>query len=320
MTWLASSVIGRRAQLGRFLLGTGGIGGIAVSTGPGIGLSDEQGFELIDRAVGHGFTVLDTADVYTGGNSERVVGLWSREHQDAAVLIQTKTGVTAAGPNLSPERVRRQLEHSIAVLGRVDLFIAHRVDPNTPWEKSLPVFADAVERGEIKAYGLSNVDEAALAAALETADRLALPRPELIQNQYSLLARGDDATVLPIVQSENLAYTPFSPLANGLLAGRYSNGERPVSGDRASTASAASQFFDDVDAMARVREFDQLAAANGVTPAGLALAWLVNHPVVTAPIVAPSKEPQWAAIYEAERLRWSDELAAALDALFVGDR
>jgi len=84
---------------------------------------------FIDRAVEEGFKVLDTADMYTGGNSERVVGTWNRTHPDAGIFIQTKTGITPDGPDLSPDRVARQLEHSIAVLGRVDLYVAHQVEP-----------------------------------------------------------------------------------------------------------------------------------------------------------------------------------------------
>ncbi|GAA4166409.1 aldo/keto reductase [Gryllotalpicola daejeonensis] len=316
MTWIASSATERRAQLGRFLLGTGGIGGIAVATGPGLGLDEAAGLALIDRAVAEGVKVIDTADVYTGGESERVVGVWNRSHPDADVLIQTKTGMTAAGPNLNPERIGRQLQHSIDVIGRVDLYVAHTVDPNTPWAESLPVFSDAVERGTIKAYGLSNVDGPTLAAALETADRLGLARPEVVQNQYSLLARADDAEVLPIVASEGLAYTPFSPLANGLLAGRYSNGERPQTGDRASVASSAAPFLDYETAMAKVRAFDELAAAHAVSQAALAMAWLFHHPLVTAPIVGVSKEHHWAGILDGLALDWNEKLAAEVEAIF----
>lgn len=239
MTWIADSSQGRREQLGTFLLGAGGIGGIAGATGPGLGLSDTEGLALLDRAVDEGIKVVDTADMYTGGNSERVVGAWNRAHPDAGVFIQTKTGITPDGPDLSPDRVARQLEHSIAVLGRVDLYVAHQVDPDTLWSASLPVFSGAVENGTIRAYGLSNVDAQTLTAALETADRLGLVRPELVQNQHSLIARGDDKDMVPLVHSEGLVYTPFSPPANGLLAGRYSKGERPVTGSRASIASGS---------------------------------------------------------------------------------
>ncbi|MBY8879941.1 aldo/keto reductase [Actinacidiphila acidipaludis] len=316
MTWIASSPQERRAQLGRFVLGTGNIGGVSTQTGPGLGLSDAEGLRLIDRAVAEGFAVIDTADIYTGGNSERVVGVWNAAHPDSGMLVQSKTGFTSGGPDLSPERVERQLQHSIDTLGRVDLYFAHTVDPKTPWSESLPVFSAAVESGRIRAYGLSNVDRAALESALETADRLGLVRPELIQNSYSLIVRDDDLTVLPIVQAEGLAYSPYSPLANGILAGRYSRGEQPEKGSRASTGRRTDEFLGDPGLMARVAEFDRLAADNGVTPAGLALAWLVNHPVVAAPVIGVSKESQWQGVHEAQSLPWTAELAARLDELF----
>ncbi|WP_436535942.1 aldo/keto reductase [Actinoplanes sp. HUAS TT8] len=316
MTWIGSTAAERRTQIGRFVLGAGGLGGIAGITGPGIGLSETDGHRLVDRAIGEGFKILDTADIYAGGASERILGAWNRAHPGASVLIQSKTGVTPDGPDLSPERIRRQLDHSIEVLGRVDLYLAHQVDPGTPWSESLPVFSSAVEKGTIRAYGLSNVDEAALTTALDTADRLGLARPELIQNQYSLVARDDDKGVLPIVASQNLAYTPYSPLANGVLAGRYSRGERPEHGSRASTSPRAGGLLGDDAVMARVREFDRLAEEHDVTPAGLALAWLINHPVVTAPIVGPSKDSHWLGIHESTRLTWTPTLQERLDDLF----
>jgi 1-deoxyxylulose-5-phosphate synthase len=316
LSWIASSPQERLEQFGRFLLGTGNIGGVAALTGPGIGLSDNEGLDLIDRAVGEGVKILDTADAYTGGNSERVVGVWNQAHPDSGLLIQSKTGVTGDGPNLSPDRVRRQLQHSIETLGRVDLYVAHTVDPNTPWSDSLPVFSTAVHSGRIRAYGLSNVDEAALQSALETADRLGLVRPELIQNSYSLLVRGDERSVLPIVESEGLAYTPYSPLANGILAGRYSRGEQPARGSRASTGPRTQGFLGDPELMKRIAEFDQLAAKHGLTPAGLALAWLINRPLVTAPVIGVSKDSQWHGVHEGLQLDWTAELAAQLDDLF----
>lgn len=316
MTWIAESRRGRRGQLGSFLLGTGNIGGIAGATGPGLGLSDTDGLALLDRAVDEGIKVFDTADMYTGGNSERVVGSWNQAHPDAGIIIETKTGITPDGPDLSPGRVARQLEHSIAVLGRVDLYIAHQVDPNTPWSASLPVFAGAVEDGTIRAYGLSNVDAQALTAALETADRLGLVRPELVQNQYSLLARGDDKDVLPLVASEGLAYTPFSPLANGLLAGRYSQGERPAPGSRASIASGSAHLLDDPGILTRLRQFDRIAETQGISAAGLALGWLLHHPLVAAPIIGVSKSTQWQGVHEALTLEWTETLNGLLNGVF----
>lgn len=316
MTWIAASSDARREQFGRFLLGTGNIGGLAATTGKGIGLSDEEGFSLIDRALTEGAKILDTSDIYAGGNSERVVGAWHQAHPDSGALIQTKTGVTADGPNLAPERVRGQLEHSIAVLGRVDLFLAHAVDPKTPWSESLPVFSAAVESGQIHAYGLSNVDEAALSSALETADRLGLVRPEIVQNAYSLVVREDDRGVLPLVEAEGLAYTPYSPLANGILAGRYSKGEQPSRGTRASTSPRVPALLADPAVMGRVREFDRLAAERKVSSAGLALAWVMHQPLVTAPIIGISGPSQWQGVHEAVQVDWTPELAEQLGGIF----
>lgn len=317
MTWIASTHSGRREQLGPFILGTGNIGGVAMSTGPGIGLSEDEGLALLDRAVAEGFTAFDTADAYTGGTSERVIGQWNRTHPDSSTLTQTKTGVTANGPDLDPERIRRQLANSTKTLGHVDLYLAHTTDPSTPWERSLPVFSDAVDDGRIRAYGLSNVNAIQLADALATADRLGLHRPEIVQNSYSLLDRSDDRDVLPLVTAEGLAYTPFSPLANGILAGRYSDGQRPQTGSRASTAPHAERRLGDAELMDTVRRFDTLAADHGISPAGLALAWLLNHAAVTAPIVAFSKEHHWRSIDESRAFDWDTNLDDALDTLFA---
>jgi aryl-alcohol dehydrogenase-like predicted oxidoreductase len=127
-----------------------------------MGLSDGEGLDLIERALSEGARIIDTSDIYAGGNSERVVGTWRQGHLTSDAFIQTKTGMTRDGPNLAPDRVRQQLQHSIAVLGHVDLYLAHAVDSGTPWSESLPVFSAAVESGQIRAYGLSNVDGAAL--------------------------------------------------------------------------------------------------------------------------------------------------------------
>jgi 1-deoxyxylulose-5-phosphate synthase len=236
MTKIASIELGTTGiGISRFILGAGVMGGVATVTGPGIGLDDDGSFAVVEKAIELGINVVDTADIYTGGESERILGRWVANHDQAPILIQTKTGVTADGPNLAPDRLRRQLEKSRETLGRVDLFLAHAVDPNTDWSESLPVFSDAVDRGVILAYGLSNVSEQDLTSALETADRMSLRRPSVIQNRYSLIARQDDDGVLPLARAEALAYTPYSPLAAGLLAGRYSKDPEAQHGSRLST-------------------------------------------------------------------------------------
>jgi aryl-alcohol dehydrogenase-like predicted oxidoreductase len=316
MNWSAESIDDRRARLGRFILGTGNFGGIASTIGPGIGLSAAAGHDLIDTAMTEGLRVVDTSDVYARGASEKIIGSWAAAHHGADVIIQTKTGITEHGPDLSPHRIRKQLDSSIATLGRVDFYLAHTVDRRTPWSDSIQAFSEAVETGLIRAYGLSNVGAADLSTALETADNLGLVRPELVQNSYSLLHREDDTDLLPIVHDEGLTYMAYSPLANGVLSGRYSQGEKPDATSRAAIASPAAAYLNDKDTMVRVREFDRIAASWGVSPSGLALGWLVNHPIVTAPIVGISKASQWQGIHEALRLEWTENLGGELSELF----
>ena len=318
MTELPRTTLGSTTiSIARFIFGAGGLGGIAGETGAGIGASDEEARLLLDHALDIGIDLIDTADIYAKGASERILGRWLAAESRPDVLVQTKTGYTADGPNLSPRRLRDQLEHSRKILGRVDLFLPHTVDPDTPWADSLPVLSEAVDAGTIRAYGLSNVTEPDLIKAIETADRLGIRRPSLIQNQYSLIARTDDGGVLPIVRSESMGYTPYSPLATGLLTGRYSNGEQPAHGSRASIASRAAAQLNDDQIMARIRRFDRVARDSGSTSAALALAWLLNHPGVTAPIIGPSKPAQWDAITDAATIAWTDSLAQAVDEAFA---
>jgi aryl-alcohol dehydrogenase-like predicted oxidoreductase len=314
-----------RAELGttgisisRFILGGGGIGGVAGVTGPGIGLNDADGGALVEHALEIGINVVDTADVYAAGASERILGRWLAQHPGAELLIETKTGITPDGPDLSPERLRSKLAAARQTLGRVDLFLPHAVDPDTEWSASLPVLSEAIDQGHIRAYGLSNVTERDLADALQTADRLGVRRPALVQNRFSLIARDDAAGVLPLARAESIAYTPFSPLAAGLLAGRYVNGEEPGRGSRLGTQAPTLEALNDQATTERVRRFNAVAQRHDLAPAALALAWLLNQPGVTAPIAGPSKPAHWDAITASVCVAWTDELSDAVEEAFAG--
>jgi 1-deoxyxylulose-5-phosphate synthase len=304
-------------SVSRFILGAGVFGGVAMLTGPGIGLNEEESGALIDRALELGITAVDSADIYCGGESERIIGAWLARHPDTGLVIQTKTGMTKDGPNLKPDRVRSQLDKALKTLGRIDLFLPHGVDRDTPWAESLPVLSDAVDQGLIRAYGLSNVTEQDLSSALETADGLGIRRPQVVQNRYSLIARGDDSGVLPIARAESISYTPYSPLAAGLLAGRYLNGEQARHGSRLSTQAPAKGALEDRALVDKVRRFNNAARRSGLTPAALALAWLLNQPGVTAPIVGVSKPHHWDAVTASVKVVWTRSLAEAVEEAFA---
>jgi aryl-alcohol dehydrogenase-like predicted oxidoreductase len=309
-------------EISEFIFGAGSIGGVGSSPATrGQGITYDEGLERLDEARALGITVIDTADAYGGGASERAVGDWLRTRQPPGVLVQTKVGsVTGPGDrsvNLSRQHIDWQLARSSQRLGRVDLYLSHAPDPQTRLGETLEAFAAAMDAGRIRAFGMSNVDAALLEQLLLTADRYRLPRPEWIQNGLSLLNRGDEKDLLPLVTSEGIGYTPFSPLAGGVLSDRYLDGAGVEPGSR--IAVAGSLYYRGMHTaanLARVAELRDFARERGLSVAGMALAWLRAHPAVTAPIVSPSRADQWQAVREALAQDLSQEDFGRVGAIF----
>ncbi|MCU1571234.1 MAG: putative oxidoreductase [Naasia sp.] len=308
-------------DVSEFLFGAGGIGGVGASPATrGKGLTLKQGIERLDEAWDLGIRGIDTANSYAGGASEEAVGRWLDERQPEDALIATKVGAPVErgqdGVDLSARHIERQLTASVRRLGRVDLYLSHAPDPGTPLAETLGAFAAALGMGIIRAYGCSNVTPWDLEAMLTTADREGLPRPEWVQNSFSLLVRGDERDLLPLVMGEGLGYTPYSPLAGGILSDRYLGGVQPPPGSRLALAPALySKVFTD-GALERVAGLGSIARDFDVSTPGLALAWLRWHPQVTAPIVSPHWSGQWDAVHEALGLDLPDEDATRIGELF----
>src|SRR5438132_13599285 len=189
---------GTDVEVSRIILGCGNFGGIG--SAPeffGQGESEDEAFRIMDAAWEVGVTTFDTADAYGGGRSETYIGDWLRaKGPEVRERIQLSTKVynpMDAGEDrgLAPDRIRRQLDSSLARLGveRVDMYLAHEPDPDTPIERSLEAFEELVREGKVRAIGTSNVDGAGLAEALETSARRSFSRFEWVQNSYSLLER-----------------------------------------------------------------------------------------------------------------------------------
>ncbi|HVV19336.1 MAG TPA: aldo/keto reductase [Pseudonocardiaceae bacterium] len=306
-----------------FIFGAGAIGGLggAVET-RGLGLTTDQGLDRLTEAYSMGIRVVDTADSYGGGESERTVGRWVAEQRPDDVLVQTKVGgvrrADGPGTDLSGPHVERQLAQSIERLGRVDLYLSHAPDPDTPIEETLTAFAAAQEAGLIRAYGVSNVDVRLLESWLTAAADTGLPRPEWLQNNMSLLVRTDERDLLPLVRAESLGYMAFSPLAGGVLSERYLDGAPPAPDSR--IALAGDRYYAGMhtpENLARVARLRDVARANGISVAGLALAWLRGQPGVTASIVSPSSDAQWQAVREAMDVEPGADVIAEAAAIFA---
>lgn len=288
-------------NVSRIALGCGNFGGIGSAPAFfGRGETREEAFRLLDAAFDLGVRLLDTADAYGGGRSETWIGEWlaARPRARAKAIVSTKVFHSVEGDpadhGLAPARVRRQIEGSLRRLGveRVDMYLTHEPDPETPIGETLAAFDELVRAGKVGAVGLSNVDGPQLAEALAAGDARGLPRVGWVQNSYSLLDREAEREVLPLCAAEGLGFTPFSPLAGGWLTGKYRAGEAPPEGSR---MKLRPEPYLHLRADRVYRALDGLAAAaadKGVSTAGLAVAWLLAQPRVDAVILGPRRPDQ----------------------------
>ena len=273
------------------VLGCGNFGGIGSAPAFfGKGETKEQAFELMDAAWEMGLDWFDTADAYGGGRSEAWIGEWIAATGNRP-RITTKTfnpmdeGLDSG---LAPERVRRQLDSSLERLGveRVDLYLAHEPDPAVPIAETFGAFEEAAAAGKVDAYGVSNF------GAAELGEAVAAGAPVLNQNSFSLLDRGDEAEVVPLCAEHGLAYQVFGPLAGGWLTGKYRRGSAAPEGSRMTMRPEPYLRYDDERVYAALDALEAAADARGVSMAGLALAWLLSHPQVTAVVVGPRRPEQ----------------------------
>ncbi|HXV56297.1 MAG TPA: aldo/keto reductase [Gaiellaceae bacterium] len=314
-------------EISRVALGCGNFGGIGSAPAFfGRGESEEEAFAIMDAAFELGITLFDTADAYGGGRSERAIGRWlAGRGADVRerVVLSTKVFHSVEGDSsdrgLAPERIRRQIEGSLERLGveRVDLYLIHEPDPETPIADTLEALDGLVRAGLVTAVGSSNVTAAELDEALRASAERGLIRFEWVQNAYSLLERGDEDELLPLCARHGLGYTPYSPLAGGWLTGKYRRGERYPDGSRMTLRPEPYADFEDERTYDRLERFEEAARGRGTDPATLALAWLLAHPLVTSVVVGPRRPEHLEPVRGALGLRLTEAERAEIGALFA---
>jgi aryl-alcohol dehydrogenase (NADP+) len=261
-------------------------------------LDEPQSVPFFRRAIEHGITFFDTADMYSLGASEEVTGraLKDLAPRDQLVIATKAFYPVGDGPNdrgLSRKHLMDAIDRSLRRLGTeyVDLYQIHRWDPETPMEETLRALDDIVRAGKARYIGASSMFAWQFARTLHLADSRGWTRFVSMQNHYNLIYREEEREMIPLCLAEGIGIVPWSPLARGFLAGNRQKQDR---GDttRAKTDTYAHQMYyqdSDFDVANRCA---QLAGQRGIKPAQIALAWLLQKPGVSAPIVGATKLDQ----------------------------
>jgi aryl-alcohol dehydrogenase-like predicted oxidoreductase len=296
-------------ELSRIVLGCGNFGGIGSAPAfYGQGESEHEAFAIMDAAWERSITAFDTADAYGGGRSETTIGRWLTSRGRRPVITSKTYNPMAAGADhgLSRGRIERQIASSLERLGVdwIELYLAHDFDAETPLVQTVKAFESLVERGLIRAWGVSNFDAGRLEATL------AIGRPAVVQNSYSLLERGDAREVLPLCIEHGIAYEAFSPLAGGWLTGKYRPGEPAPPGSRMTLRPEPYEHLRSAAVFDALGRFERLAREREADPAALAIAWVLAQPGVTAVVVGPRRPDHLDAAIDALQLDNVDEVGA----------
>jgi aryl-alcohol dehydrogenase-like predicted oxidoreductase len=289
-------------------------------------LTEEAGRPFIKRALEHGINFFDTADMYSRGACEEVLGRAIRDFakRDAVVIATKLFNPMSDDPNdrgLSRKHVMASIDNSLRRLGTdyVDLYQIHRWDDTTPIEETLRALHDVVRSGKARYIGASSSFSWQFAKALYLADLHGWTRFVSMQNHYNLVYREEEREMMPLCREEGIGVIPWSPLARGFLAGNRSATERDAT-SRAKTDTIAHQLYYAESDFRIVDRVVEVAGRRGVSPAQIALAWVLRQPGVTAPIVGASKMEQLEQAIAALDIALTDDECRQLEELYEPHR
>jgi aryl-alcohol dehydrogenase-like predicted oxidoreductase len=282
-------------DLKRIIFGCGNFGGIGSSPSlRSAGDSEEQALKLLDQARRTGLRRFDTANTYGGGASETILGKWLRA-QGAAFRHEVEVATKVGNPHGCPPgeaplgraQVAWHLDQSLRRLGidRIDLYYIHEFDRVTPLDETLEAMASAFDAGKIAACGISN----AALSDVEAVASLAGARFSHVQNEYSLLAATDAEALIPFCAAHGLRYTAFSPLAGGLLTGKYRFDQAPPPGTRLADAPEACTGYLTPGSFKAIEQLRRTAADRQQTMAEAALGFVLDTPGIDSLIIAPRR-------------------------------
>lgn len=292
----------RPEERDRIIFGCGNFGGLGSSlTYRDKGDGREQALAMLDFARDLGLTRFDTANTYGGGASEMILGDWLGK-QDKAFRARLQIATKVGNPNgcppddrpLSRTQVAYHLDQSLRRLGleQIGLYYLHEFDPKTPLEETLEALDRALAQGKIASFGVSNASLADLKNVLALSNGALRRTFTHLQNEYNLLVQRDQEDVIPLCRAEGISYVAFSPLAGGLLSGKYRQ-DRQIASGRMNDARAMYEHLLTPASFAAIEALKQTAADKGWTVPGAALRFVLDTPGVDL-IIAPRSAEQFA--------------------------
>jgi aryl-alcohol dehydrogenase-like predicted oxidoreductase len=293
------------------------------------GIGHEQAIRCIHAALDCGITLFDTANQYGAGEAERVLGEALKSYPRDRYLIATKLFFPVGDEpdhGLSAAQIEKQLNRSLQRLGvdTIDLYQCHRYDKETPLEETLSALDRAVQSGKVRAIGFSEWTAEQIDAAAAIAGEGRLIPFSSSQPQYSMLWRKPEATVFSACARHGIGNLAFSPLAHGVLTGKYAPGEPPPPGSRAASEQmnkfmeSAGRHYRSNNLLAAVEQLKPIAAGLGLTMVQMALAWVLRRPEIASAIIGASRPEQIADNVRAVGVTLPAEALARIDQALDG--
>jgi aryl-alcohol dehydrogenase-like predicted oxidoreductase len=285
--------------------------------------SETEARRMLDFGLEHGVNFLDTANVYSETRSESVIGEAIKGNRNAWILATKVGNKVGSGPNdsgLSRRHVMDAVEASLTRLktDSIDLYYIHRVDADTSWENVVQTFADLIRSGKIRHWGLSNVQAWQIAHLHHLSRQMGAPAPCALQPYYNLMNRQPEVELLPAARAFGLGIVPYSPIARGMLSGKYRVNE---AADPVSRAGRKDRRMMETEwrpeSMLIAEKLKAHAESRGISLVAWAVAWVLNNGAVSSIIAGPRTFEQWTSYFTALDYAWTNEDEALANRLVV---
>ena len=313
MTEMTYGVLGSSGiKVSRICLGTMMFGGPT---------DEHEARRMMDHALDSGVNFIDTANVYTQGRSESVIGPAIKAKRDRWVLatkVAQSTGPAVTEGGLSRRHILQAVEASLKRLATdyIDVYYIHRVDPNTPWEQTIAAFGDLIRQGKIREWALSNVRAWHIPHVVHLCRQLGVPQPAALQPYYNLMNRQPEVELLPAAKAFGLGVVPYSPIARGVLTGKYKVNQKADPATRAGRQDRRMMESEwRPESLIIAEKLKEHAEKRGTTLVAWAVAWVLNNRAITATIAGPRTFEQWTSYLPALDYKWTAEDEKLADSL-----